>query len=174
MAPRGPVEALLALREEGVIGAIGIALGPVDQVREYVETSVFDVALSHNRYTLVDRSAESLYVRAKELGMQVFNAAPFGGGTLANGERTYGYRDMPADFAEHVRRVRALAQDAGIDLAAAALQFSIRSPLVDTTVVGIPSLARLEALGGLVDPQVPDEFFDAVEELGAPPASGQD
>ena len=77
-------------------------------------------------------------------------------------------------FAEPVRRVRALAQDAGIDLAAAALQFSIRSPLVDTTVVGIPSLARLEALGGLVDPQVPDEFFDAVEELGAPPASGQD
>ena len=62
----------------------------------------------------------------------------------------------------------------GVDLAAAALQFSLHSPLVDTTVVGIPSIDRLEALAGLVAGEVPEEFFDAVEELGAPPASGND
>ncbi len=174
LAPGGPVEALIALRDEGVIGAVGIAYGTLTETRAYVESGLFDVVLNHNRYTLVDRSAEELYVRACELGMQVFNAAPFGGGTLANGESTYGYRGMSAAFAEHVERVRALAREAGVDLAAAALQFSLHSPLVDTTVVGIPSIDRLEALAGLVAGEVPEEFFDAVEELGAPPASGND
>ena len=174
MADGGPVEALLDLRDQGVVGAIGIALGPVAQVAEYVETGVFDVVLSHNRYTLVDRQAEPLYSRAKQMGMQVFNAAPFGGGTLANGQDSYGYRDMPADFAAHLDRVRRLARDMGVDLASAALQFSMRSPLVDTTVVGIPSLARLQELEELLAADVPAEFFAALEELGAPPASGQD
>ncbi|MCC2592061.1 aldo/keto reductase [Tessaracoccus sp. OS52] len=174
MAPGGPVEALLALRDQGLVGAVGIALGPSAEVLRYIETGVFDVALSHNRFTLVDRSAQPVFERARELGMTVFNAAPFGGGTLANGADKYGYRDMPVDFAAHLQRVRHLAEEAGVDLAAAALQFSMRSPLVDTTVVGIPSLDRLEALEGLVEADVPDEFFDALEELGPPPASGNE
>lgn len=173
-APGGPVAALRAMREEGLIGAIGIALGPSAEVLRYVETEVFDVVLSHNRFTLVDRSAGQVFERARELGMTVFNAAPFGGGTLANGSETYGYHKMPPDFAEHLRRVRELARDSQVDLAAAALQFSMRSHLVDTTVVGIPSLARLESLRGLLEAEVPDEFFDALERLGPPPASGND
>lgn len=174
MAPGGAVQALLALRDEGVIGAIGIASGTIGQVREYVATGVFDVVLSHNRFTLVDRTAERTFRLARELGMVVFNAAPFGGGTLANGADTYGYREMPAAFAAHLARVRALAEESSVDLAAAALQFSLRSQLVDTTVVGISSTERLDALAGLVDAVVPDEFFDAVEAFGAPPASGTD
>jgi D-threo-aldose 1-dehydrogenase len=174
MAPGGAVPTLIALRDQGVIGAVGIASGTIGQVHEYVATGVFDVVLSHNRLTLVDRTAEPTFRLARELGMTVFNAAPFGGGTLANGADTYGYREMPADFAAHLGRVRALAAEWSVDLAAAALQFSVRSPLVDTTVVGVTSLARLDALPSLVDADVPDAFFDALEQLGPPPASGND
>ena len=174
MAAGGAVPALLALRDEGVIGAIGIASGTIGQVHEYVATGVFDVVLSHNRFTLVDRTAEPTFRLARELGMTVFNAAPFGGGTLANGASTYGYQQMPTDFAAHVDRLRALAVEWSVDLAAAALQFSVRSPLVDTTVVGVSSLERLAALPRLIDAEVPDAFFDAIEQLGAPPASGND
>lgn len=106
--------------------------------------------------------------------MTVFNAAPFGGGTLANGAADYGYRRMPSAFAAHLARLRDLAAEHSVDLAAAALQFSVRSPLVDSTVVGITSVARLEALAALIDPSVPDDFYDAVERLGPPPLSGTD
>jgi D-threo-aldose 1-dehydrogenase len=41
-------------------------------------------------------------------------------------------------------------------------------------VVGVTTLDRLSALDALLDTHVPDEFFDAVEALGAPPASGND
>ncbi|GAB3820931.1 aldo/keto reductase [Tessaracoccus terricola] len=174
MAPDGGVPALVRLREEGVIGAIGIATGPIAQTDQYVATGLFDAVLCHNRFTLVDRIAEPTFRRARELGMTVFNAAPFGGGTLANGQSSYGYREMPADFAAHVERVRSLADGMGVDLAAAAVQFSTRSPLVDTTVVGVSTLQRLEQLAGLVATDVPEEFFDEVERLGPPPASAND
>lgn len=169
MGPGGAVPALIELREQGVIGAIGIASGTLAQVREYVDTGAFDVVLSHNRYTLVTRTAEPVFEAARALGMTVLNAAPFGGGTLANGDGTFGYRPMPADFAAHVARVRGLADEHGVDLAAAALHFSLRSPLVDATVVGITSTARLDALGPLIEADIPDAFYDAVEALGAPP-----
>ncbi len=174
MGSDGAVTALVELRDSGVIGAIGIASGTMRQVHEYVQTGVFDAVLSHNRFTLVDRMAEPTYRLARELGMTVFNAAPFGGGTLANGESRYGYAEMPTAFAEHVERVRALAAEFSVDLAAAALQFSMRSELVDSTIVGTPSLDRLNALGDLMGTEVPDEFFEAVEALGPPPPSPND
>lgn len=174
MGPGGAVPALIELREQGVIGAIGIASGTLSQVQEYVDTGAFDVVLSHNRYTLVTRTAGPVFEAARAQGMTVFNAAPFGGGTLANGDGSFGYRPMPADFAAHVGRVRGLADEHGVDLAAAALQFSMRSPLVDATVVGITSTARLDALGPLIQAEVPEAFFDAVESLGAPPPGVDD
>jgi D-threo-aldose 1-dehydrogenase len=174
MAPGGAVPALIALRESGVIGAIGIASGTMSQVHEYVATGVFDAVLSHNRFTLVDRMAQPTYELARSLGMTVFNAAPFGGGTLANGSASYGYHTPPADFAAHLDRVRALAVEHDVPLAAAALRFSLDSDLVDTTVVGIPSLERLSALDELLETPVPAEFFAAVEALGPPPPSGND
>ena len=174
MAPGGAVPALIELRDSGVIGAIGIASGTMPQVHEYVATGVFDAVLSHNRFTLVDRMAQPTYELARSLGMTVFNAAPFGGGTLANGSASYGYHTPPADFAAHLDRVRALAVDHDVPLAAAALRFSIDSDLVDTTVVGTPSLARLDELDALLATPVPAEFFAAVEALGPPPASGND
>jgi D-threo-aldose 1-dehydrogenase len=60
MAPDGAVAALVRLRDEGVIGHIGIAAGPVELERRYLRTGIFEVLLTHNRYTLVDRSADSL------------------------------------------------------------------------------------------------------------------
>ncbi|WP_406250316.1 aldo/keto reductase [Microbacterium sp. M] len=172
MGPGGGVPALLALRDEGLIGAIGIASGPITQVHEYVATGAFDAVLSHNRFTLVDRTAEASFRLARERGMTVFNAAPFGGGTLANGAPAYGYREMPPGFASHLNRVHALAAEWSIDLAAAAMQFSLRSPLMDTTVVGVTSRSRLGSLAALMDAVAPDDFFDAIEELGPPPPSG--
>src|SRR4029453_11580450 len=83
--PGGAVEGLLELREGGFVDAIGVAAGRMSLMRRYVATGLFDVVLSHNRFTLVDRSATPLFEEAAERGMGFFNAPPFGGGLLARG-----------------------------------------------------------------------------------------
>ncbi|HEU5108232.1 MAG TPA: aldo/keto reductase, partial [Micromonosporaceae bacterium] len=85
MAPDGPVAALLALRDEGVLAHIGVAGGPAWLMRQFVATGAFEVVLSHNRYTLLDRSAEPLIADAVERGVAYVNAAPYGGGMLVKG-----------------------------------------------------------------------------------------
>src|ERR671921_1110316 len=60
MAPGGPVEALMGLKDEGVIEHVGVAGGPIDLMIRFVETGLFEAVITHNRYTLVDRTAEPL------------------------------------------------------------------------------------------------------------------
>ena len=177
MASGGAVEALISLRDQGVVDAIGIAAGPVDLMLEYVRSDAFDAVLSHNHYTLVDRAGSAIFDAAHERGMTIFNAAPFGGGMLAGSERAagqYAYKEAPAELLAYVERLRGLADEWRIPLAAAALHFSLRNPIVHSTVVGISSLDRLEELRDLAVTEVPDGFFAAVDDLGDPPPSGND
>ncbi|MEV0617522.1 aldo/keto reductase [Nonomuraea sp. NPDC050404] len=177
MAPGGAVPALVSLREQGLVAAIGIAAAGGTLVEDYIRTDAFDAVLTHNRYTLVDRRAEDILRLATERDMTVFNAAPFGGGILSGSPRhagTYGYRPISPEFGEHVERVRALCERHGIALPAAALHFSLREPRVHATVVGITSIQRLEGLNDLVDAVIPEEFWDDLAALGTPPPSPVD
>ncbi|GAA3768173.1 aldo/keto reductase [Plantactinospora mayteni] len=176
-APGGAVEAMVALREQGLVGAIGIAAGRRRLVEEYVRTGAFDAVLTHNRYTLVDTSAASIIAAAKERGMLVFNAAPFGGGILAgsaNARGRYGYRPAPPELLGHVDRLTRMCREWRVPLAAAALHFSLTAPGVDSTVVGVSDLGRLAELEKLAAFPIPDGFFAAVAGLGTPPTTTLD
>ncbi len=67
--PGGAVDALVELRDEGLIDLIGVAGGPISMSLDYVGLDVFDAAISHNRYTLVDQSATPLIEAAAQRGM---------------------------------------------------------------------------------------------------------
>ena len=100
MAPGGPVRALTELRDQGVLGHLGVAGGPVGLMREFIATGEFDVVLNHNRFTLIDRSAEPLMDDACQRGVAFVNGAPYGGGILAKGpdvQPKYAYRPASPD-----------------------------------------------------------------------------
>src|ERR1044072_9442283 len=85
MGPGGPVEALLKLKDDGIAQHIGVAGGPVALMSRYLKTGAFEALITHNRWTLIDRSAGDLIDEAVDLGIGVVNGAPFGGGILAKG-----------------------------------------------------------------------------------------
>jgi D-threo-aldose 1-dehydrogenase len=177
MAPGGAVEALVRLRDEGRIGVVGIAAGQHSLVEDYIRTDAFDVVLSHNRWTLVDRTAETILALATERGMTVFNAAPFGGGILAGSTfrgETYGYRPASPEFLAHLDSVRALCAEWQLSVAAAALAFSLAEPRIHSTIVGIYSAQRLEELPALIATPIPEGFWPALAALGPPPPSPTD
>ena len=168
MAKGGAVEALVALRDEGVIGHLGVAGGPVDLMLRYVETGVFEVVISHNRYTLVDQSAEDLLSATHKRGLGFVNAAPFGGGMLVQGpDRQPNYCYAPANLStiKRVREMERLCVAAGVSLAAAALQFSTRDPRVTSTIVGMSNAQRLAQTQDLAVALIPDELWIGLEPL---------
>jgi D-threo-aldose 1-dehydrogenase len=173
----GAVQGLIELRSAGVVDAIGVAAAPVPLMAKYVETGVFDAVLIHNRFTLVDSSAETVFADAKARGMAVFNAAPFGSGLLVKGPHAgaqYAYRPATEELLAWTERLQLLCAEHGTSMAAAALHYSLLSPLVDSTVVGVSSPHRREQLDELVQAEVPDGLWDAVEGLGPAPSPVDD
>jgi D-threo-aldose 1-dehydrogenase len=146
MAPDGLVDALRRCREEGLIGHLGVAGGPVDLMIRYVETGAFAVVLSHNRYTLLNVAADRLWDVARRRGVATLNAAIYGGGILSKGPAVapmYAYRQASPALLERARRLEAICARHDVPLAAAALQFSMRDPRIDSTIVGISRPERV-------------------------------
>ena len=176
-APGGAVEALLEMRSAGLADAIGISGGPAPMLLHYVESGLFDAVITHNRYTLVDRSAGALLDAARSRGMAVSNAAPYGSAPLARWPApavSYAYRPAHPEVADAIAAMGALAASHGVPLAAAALQFSLRDPRVTSTVVGVNSGEQLSRTIDLAQHRIPDELWDQLEELVPPASTHQD
>jgi len=168
MAPGGAVEVLQNLKDEGVIEHLGVAGGPIDMEIRYVETGLFEVVITHNRYTLVDRSAESLLDLAAERGVALLNAAPYGSGILAKGPDAcarYEYSEAPAEMVERVRAMQKVCEEFGVPLAAAALQFSMRDSRVASTIVGMTRPERVEQTLKLAAEPVQEELWERLDRL---------
>jgi len=172
VAPDGPLEALQALNEEGVIAHLGVAGGPIDLMRQYIRTGAFDVVLTHNRFSLIDQSAEPLFDEAGELGVAVLNAAPFGGGVLAGAPQAqgyYGYRKASPEILARIEALHAACARHDVPLAAAAVQFSTRDPRIVSTVVGVSKPERVDRLVELAQTPIPPELW---VELNTPKREG--
>ncbi|GAA0439962.1 oxidoreductase [Acrocarpospora corrugata] len=172
MAPGGAVEALVALRHEGVVGHLGIAGGPVELMRRFVQTDVFAAVINHNRWTLVDRAADPLIDEAAARGVAFVNGAPYGGGMLVKGpdaQPRYAYRDTDESVRTAVRAMQDACAAHDVPLSAAALQFSLRDPRVTSTIVGVSEPQRIAATLALATTPIPTDLWDELDRLTPPP-----
>ena len=167
VGPGGALEALQALQAEGLIANLGVAGGPIELLRRYIRTGAFTVVLTHNRFSLVDQSAEPLLAEAAELGVAVLNAAPFGGGILAGSQAAkgfYAYRRASSEMLARIDALDAACGRHGVPLAAAALQFAMREPRIAATLAGCVHPQEVDLLIEHAEWPIPSEVWD---ELGA-------
>ncbi|WP_327635974.1 aldo/keto reductase [Kribbella sp. NBC_00482] len=173
MADDGPVAALAELRDQGILGHVGVAMGELDMLGQFVRTGVFEVALNHNRYTLLDRGAESLIEEACERGIAFVNAAPYGGGILAKGPEAqpkYAYRQASDAVLQAVRGMQEVCSRHDVPLQAAALQFSLRDPRIASTVVGVSDPSRIDETLAFASADIPEDVWSELASL-APTAN---
>lgn len=172
MAPDGPVAALRELHEAGEIEHLGVAGGPIPLMRRFVATGLFEMAITHNRFTLVDRSAVPLLDDCAEAGVALLNAAPFGGGMLVKGPQAspnYAYHPARPQILASATAIEALCREAGVALAAAALQFSMRDPRVTSTIFGVTKPESYDEILAVADLTIPDELWPEIDRAVAPP-----
>lgn len=164
----GALDALIGFREEGLVDAVGLAMGRLDLMFPLLRRWDFDALISHNRFTLLNRSASEMFDWAQEQGIAVLNAAPFAGGVLAKGSAVMpkiSYSDADAEALAPVRAIELLCSRYGVAPGAAALQFSMRDPRVTSTVVGVSKPERVQQTLDWAAAPIPAEFWQAVEAL---------
>lgn len=165
--PGGALDVLRRYRDEGVIQHLGLAGGPIDVMLRYLALGGWECVISHNRYTLLDRSAEPLMQAAAAQGIAMVNAAPYGSGILAKGPSRYPrymYRDAPAAMVERAHALEAVCERRGVPLAAAALQFSMRDPRITSTIVGMTRPERIAQTLALAQLDLPTDLWPELDE----------
>ena len=128
IGPGGAVTELFRMRDEGLADAVGIAMGRIDIQLPLVREHPFDVLISHNRYTLLNRQADELFDVARAKGISVLNAAPYAGGILAKGSAAMAritYQEVDEAGLAPVRAIERICAEQGVAPGALALQFSL-------------------------------------------------
>jgi D-threo-aldose 1-dehydrogenase len=168
MQPGGPVDVLLQCKQEGLIAHLGVAGGPIDMMIRFVETGLFEAAISHNRYTLLNRETEALWEVCARRGVAAVNAAPYGSGLLAKGPRAYPrymYNQASPDLLRRAGQMEEACARYGLPLAAAALQFSTLDVRIASTIVGMTRSERLAETLKLAQQPIPDELWNELDAI---------
>jgi D-threo-aldose 1-dehydrogenase len=171
MSPGGPLAVMQQFQAEGVIKHLGVAGGPIDMSMRYVETGAFEAVVTHNRYSLLNRTAEPLLELAAGRGVAVLNAAPYGSGILAKGPDAYAryaYQDAPPALVDAARQMAAICARYDVPLPAAALHFSLRDSRITSTIVGMSRPERLEQTLALARQPIPDALWPELAQVPIP------
>ena len=160
--PKGAIAELFKIKDEGLADAVGLAAGNADVMMPMLRDWDFDALITHNRYTLTNRNAEAMMTFARSKGMAVLNAAPYAGGVLAKGSgnyRRYVYQEASEASLDPIRRIEAICQKHRIPPGAAALQFSMRDPLVTSTICGVSKPERVRQTLEWANWLIPEEAW---------------
>lgn len=164
----GAIDALFKLKEEGIAQTVGLAMGRLDIMEPILRDYPFDAIISHNRWTLINRSADGMFTDAAARGITILNAAPYAGGVFAKGSAQMPrvtYQEADAAKLAPVRAIEEICASHGVSPGAAALQFSTRDDRVGVTLVGVSKPERVEQTLAWAREDIPAAFWDAVAQL---------
>lgn len=160
---------LSRLRDESLVGAIGIGSNVAWSVRALLERAPFDTFLLAGCYTLLDQSGAQLLDLAHARGMKVVVGGIFNSGVLAawpNAAATFDYAPAQADVRERTARIARSCQRHGVPLAAAALQFAASHPAVGTVLIGPRTIAELDSNFAAAAHEIPAALWSDLADAG--------
>ncbi|EAR51347.1 putative oxidoreductase [Oceanicola granulosus HTCC2516] len=170
----GALDELFRMKEEGLTDAVGLAMGEVELTRRLLAEREYDTLINHNRFTLLNRNADTLYDEAHARGVAIFNAAPYASGILAKGSANsprITYQEASEDQLAPVRAIEEVCARHGVQIGVAALQFSMRDPRITSTMVGVSRPERVQQTCDWAAQEVPEALW---EELAALPYDTSD
>lgn len=134
--------ALVALKNEGKIGAVSAGIYPMELWHRVVAEAPVDVIMVHNHYCLNDTRGLELIPKCQERGIGVISASPFASGLLTGGPIADWH---PADAEARALFARAarLCEERGSSIAKVAFQFASQNHPFQTTMF---STARVSSV----------------------------
>ncbi|TDC80275.1 aldo/keto reductase [Streptomyces hainanensis] len=175
--PAGPeaalatgLAALAALRDAGVVRAVGVGSKSVPTLTAAVRTGLVDVVMVAGRYTLLEQPAAALLAECADGDVAVVAAGVFNSGALSHPtpdpSLPYEYGPMPAAVFERITAIRAVCARHGVDLPTAALAFPRRAPAVAAVAVGAQAPEQVRENAARATVPVPDALWDDLAAAG--------
>lgn len=163
------IRALEELKAAGAIKAFGLGVNDVGVCLDVLSRGSLDCILLAGRYTLLDRTASTrLLGGCEKTGTSLVIGGVFNSGILATGAvpgAFFNYGPPGDDIVNRVNAMQKIAEDVGVSLAAAALQFPLRNSSVASILIGTAKPSSLTRNIDLLSGRLPEESwaqFDSV------------
>ena len=152
-----------------MVGAIGAGMNHAGPLARIVREADVDVVLLAGEYTLLDQNGErELLPLCVERGVRVDRR---GRVQQRRARRPVRRRDVLLRTGRRLRsssapaRCATRARDYGVSLTAAAMQFPLRHPAVETVLVGMRSPDEVAANVAAFQTPIPDDLWTVLAEL---------
>lgn len=169
-AIREAFPALIELREQGLVGAIGAGMNQWELELRFARELPLDCFLLAGRYTLLEQTALAEFLPDCEAnGISVIAGGPYNSGILASNlddAASYNYRTAPAEMLDRARAIKAVCDRHGVPLKAAALQFILAHPAVAAVIPGAASVAEVEENARMVEAPIPAALWSELKDAG--------
>jgi D-threo-aldose 1-dehydrogenase len=166
----GGLKACIAMRDQGVVKAIGAGVNEWQAAQMLAERGDMDLFLLAGRYTLLEQeSLGSFLPLCVERGIGIVVGGVFNSGILATGPvegAWYNYDPAPPEIIDRVRRLEAACHRHGVRLIDAALRFPLAHPAVVSILVGAKHPKEAAAAPELLTAQIPAALWDDLKAEG--------
>lgn len=161
-AVNGAFRALMRLRDDGTVKAIGSGMNQSEMLTRFAEAVPVDCFLLAGRYTLLDQGAlDALFPVCAARNIGILLGGIYNSGILANPHTgaKFNYQDADAALVARALALDALCRKHGTELKAAALQFCMAHPAVTVAVMGARNAAEVADNIAMSERMVPPAFW---------------
>ena len=161
---KGAFPALTRLREEGTLDGWGMGVNCPQPILKCLEVADSDVHLLASQYSLIDHAnaVEQVFPKARDAGVSFVMGSSLNAGFLGGaGRYNYGEENtlIAADKRDKLAKLRTVAEQHGVDLVAASLQFSLATDVASALIVGTANHDHILADHSALHAKIPEESW---------------
>lgn len=163
-AIRTALPALIELRDEGILRAVGAGMNHAPPLTRFVKETDIDIVMVAGKLTLLDKSAaDELVPAAMEHGVSIVAAGVYNSGILATprpkADARFDYRQADQELISRASEIADACEAHGVELPAAALQFPLGQPAVASVVVGARNGAQVRSALDRYETEIPERLW---------------
>jgi len=161
---------LFALKEQGLVGHIGITglpLGIFRSILDRAPEGLVETILSFCHYEMNDTSLAGILPYLKERGVGIINASPTGMGLLTRRGAPSWHPSTP-EMQAGCRKAVEHCNSKGVDIVKLAVQFSCMNPDIACTLVGTANPTNIRDNIGYVEEPIDEQLLAEVMEILEP------
>jgi D-threo-aldose 1-dehydrogenase len=165
------VDALVELRDQGVVGAIGAGMNQSAMLAEFLRRCDVDVVMVAGRYTLLDHEAEdTLLPLAVARGVGIVAAAVYNSGLLSSArpaaDARFDYERARPELVERANIIADACERHSVTLPEAAVAFALRNPAVVSVVLGTRTADQVESNVDRYEARIPEALWSDLRAEG--------
>jgi D-threo-aldose 1-dehydrogenase len=156
------------MRDEGIIKGWGLGVNTPEPILKVLEVADPDVGLLASQYSLIDHrhALNKIFPEMRRRHVSLVIGSPLNAGFISGSSRfNYGQQSykIAAAHIEKRKRLRKVAEDHGVDLRTAALQFSAAPDVAAAVVVGVSKEQQILDDYTSMQTKIPADFWAALK-----------